>query len=720
MTLNYSSKNIAISNQKEYKLKLIEQIRKFCRRVRLKVHFSTENDDTYISSTTQNYGFKSRWLPKLNNDLKKFEEEMFELVKIIKFRKIKDKFQEQLRNDLKEINKSKHVIVKADKTNNYYKVEKSEYTKLLMKNIRKNYKKGEQKFIDQINEEAQTIAKSLKLDDRINQLPIKQCYITLKDHKDDFNIKPETRLINPTSSEIGKISKLILERINKIIREKKTICQWTSTEDVILWFTKLEKDRYKLMKFDIEQFYPSIDEELLLKALNFASTYTKITEEDKKIILNAAKSILFNQGEVWIKSKNKNSNPLYDITMGSKHGAEVCEIVGLYIMSKLKEKTKLEKIGIYRDDGLIAIDKKTSGTEIEKIKKELYSFSKEIGIKFKIENPAFEINFLDLNLNAYSNTFYPYRKPNNEINYINSKSNHPKSIINAIPAMIEKRINKHSSNKSLFDQAKNDYNNALKKSGYHQEIKYTELNTENQNKRKKNRNRKCIWFNPPFCKSVKTNIGRKFINLIDKHFNRNSNLRKIINKNNIRISYCCMQNMENAIKSHNAKILEKPNRAKDKTKACNCRKKTECPLKGKECRRENVIYEAKIKTNNQTKSYIGLSSNEIKKRIATHKTTMNCKPGDKNYNKYVNATELSKLVHKLKDQNQPYEIQWTIKSALKEQKAGKETCKLCLTEALIILDQDCINKRTELMGSCRHQAKFLLKNWKKLKTRNTY
>ena len=245
LTFNYSSKNIAISNQKEYKLKLIEQIRKFCRRIRLKVHFSTENDDIYIPSATQNYGFKSRWLPKLNNDLKKFEEEMFELVKIIKFRKIKDKFQDQLKNDLKEINKSKHVLVKADKTNNYYKVEKSQYTKLLTKNIRKNYKKGEQKFIDQINEEAQTIAKSLKLDDRINQLPIKQCYITLKDHKDDFNIKPETRLINPTSSEIGKISKLILENINKLIREKKTICQWTSTEDVILWCTNLEKDRYK-------------------------------------------------------------------------------------------------------------------------------------------------------------------------------------------------------------------------------------------------------------------------------------------------------------------------------------------------------------------------------------------------------------------------------------------------------------------------------------------
>ena len=136
-----------------------------------------------------------------------------------------------------------------------------------LKNIRKKYKKGEQKFINQIKEEAQIISKSLKLDDRLNQLPLKQCYLTLKDHKNDFNIKPETRLINSTCSEIGKIIKIILEKINKLIREKKTIYQWTSTEDVIIWFKLLEKDKHKLLKFDIEQFYPSIDKKLLLKAL---------------------------------------------------------------------------------------------------------------------------------------------------------------------------------------------------------------------------------------------------------------------------------------------------------------------------------------------------------------------------------------------------------------------------------------------------------------------
>ena len=47
LNLNCSNKNIPISNKKEYKLKLIEQIRKFFRRVRLKVQFNTENEDTY-------------------------------------------------------------------------------------------------------------------------------------------------------------------------------------------------------------------------------------------------------------------------------------------------------------------------------------------------------------------------------------------------------------------------------------------------------------------------------------------------------------------------------------------------------------------------------------------------------------------------------------------------------------------------------------------------
>ena len=62
----------------------------------------------------------------------------------------------------------------------------------------------------------------------------------------------------------------------------------------------------------------------------------------------------------------------------------------------------------------------------------------------------------------------------------------------------------------------------------------------------------------------------------------------------------------------------------------------------------NVIYQATIKTDNSSKIYIGLSANQLEKRISTHNTTTKSKPNDKNNLRYKQATELSKLAHKLK------------------------------------------------------------------------
>ena len=85
------------------------------------------------------------------------------------------------------------------------------------------------------------------------------------------------------------------------------------------------------------------------------------------------------------------------------------------------------------------------------------------------------------------------------------------------------------------------------------------------------------------------------------------------------------------IKSHNKKLL---NKEKITDKTCNCRDKNKCPLKGGNCRTENVIYEASVSTKNETKTYIGITANQLKKKISTHNTTINCKPDNRNYNKY--------------------------------------------------------------------------------------
>ena len=54
------------------------------------------------------------------------------------------------------------------------------------------------------------------------------------------------------------------------------------------------------------------------------------------------------------KSQNEN-NELFDITMGSKHGAEISELVGLYILQGLKQIIPKNIVGIYRDDSLVAM-----------------------------------------------------------------------------------------------------------------------------------------------------------------------------------------------------------------------------------------------------------------------------------------------------------------------------------------------------------------------------
>ena len=121
---------------------------------------------------------------------------------------------------------------------------------------------------------------------------------------------------------------------------------------------------------------------------------------------------------------------------------------------------------MYRDDGIIAIDKNTSRVEAEKVKKMLHNYAKTIDIKIKIENPVVTVNYLDLNFNSNNLTNCPYRKPNKKISYVNYQSNHPPVILKQIPFMIEYRLSKHSSNESSFNSLKKDYNDALRLSGH--------------------------------------------------------------------------------------------------------------------------------------------------------------------------------------------------------------------------------------------------------------
>ena len=72
--------------------------------------------------------------------------------------------------------------------------------------------------------------------------------------------------------------------------------------------------------------------------------------------------------------------------------------------------------------------------------------------------------------------------------------------------------------------------------------------------KKRSRGRKITWFNPPFSANVSTNIGAKFLRIIDTCFPPTHMLHKIINRNTIKVSYRCMTNMNKILSKHNSKI----------------------------------------------------------------------------------------------------------------------------------------------------------------------
>ena len=91
---------------------------------------------------------------------------------------------------------------------------KAEYKKQLNQCITSDYKKADYSNVNSINAVSKNIAKSLDLDDRMEVLQQSEAYITAKDHKPDFHNRPSFRLINTSKTDIGRVSKIMLDEIN--------------------------------------------------------------------------------------------------------------------------------------------------------------------------------------------------------------------------------------------------------------------------------------------------------------------------------------------------------------------------------------------------------------------------------------------------------------------------------------------------------------------------
>ena len=93
--------------------------------------------------------------------------------------------------------------------------------------------------------------------------------------------------------------------------------------------------------------------------------------------------------------------------MGSYDGAEICELVGLYLLNRLSIVIDKSSVGLYRDDGLAAINN-ANGPKLDRIRKDIIVLLKEEGLSITIETNLIETDFLDVTFNLATKKYFPF------------------------------------------------------------------------------------------------------------------------------------------------------------------------------------------------------------------------------------------------------------------------------------------------------------------------
>ena len=161
------------------------------------------------------YIFKSRQCPPQHKELLDFENNLLVLVKNITFRKVHNKFHDQLKKGIKSIAKQRKL------------------NKLLTENMSKICKNTTNKIYSNIYKEAKLIAHNYETARRIDSLLKTDTFIAIKNCKPNFTTNRKFRLINLSNSELEKVSKNLIKKISTIIRNKSLINLLRDTGAVI-------------------------------------------------------------------------------------------------------------------------------------------------------------------------------------------------------------------------------------------------------------------------------------------------------------------------------------------------------------------------------------------------------------------------------------------------------------------------------------------------------
>ena len=116
---------------------------------------------------------------------------------------------------------------------------------------------------------------------------------------------------------------------------------------------------------------------------SFIHLYQKPSFKMQFVLLNTMSRLRMKKNESFIIAKNiyfstrMNLGRKKIVAMGSYDGAEICEFIGIYLLSQLCTIINRNNCGLYRDDGLM-IQKHINGQQIDQLRKKIIKIFKEI------------------------------------------------------------------------------------------------------------------------------------------------------------------------------------------------------------------------------------------------------------------------------------------------------------------------------------------------------
>ena len=143
--------------------------------------------------------------------------------------------------------------------------------------------------------------------------------------------------------------------------------QFVRSKIVVQEFT--QRENCKFLVFNIADFCSSIFKKLLTDAINFGKQYLTIDFGTSDISFYCSKSLLFGKNSTWIK-KNRS---LFNVTMCSFYGPEICELIGLFLFSGLASTIGKNNVGLHRNNGSTILES-TSEPNTERIKTKIIKF----------------------------------------------------------------------------------------------------------------------------------------------------------------------------------------------------------------------------------------------------------------------------------------------------------------------------------------------------------